>query len=209
MTYDFSHLLDGNSPVYPGKKQPVFSQSADIETHGYRETQFGFDSHLGTHIDAPSHMLADGKSLDKLPVEKFTGKAFIVGIPKNTAKIEVAHLEIHSEKITGCDFILFKTGWSQFWGSPAYYKNFPTPTPELLEWLDQFHLKGIGIDAISVDPVESTRFENHYFIFNREMIIIENLNIDVSLGNSTGWFYCLPLPYRNADGSPVRAVFTT
>lgn len=35
--------------------------------------------------------------------------------------------------------------------------------------------KGIGIDAISIDAVDTVDFDNHYVFLNQNFIIIENL----------------------------------
>jgi len=38
------------------------------------------------------------------------------------------------------------------------------------------------------------------------LIIIENLLFPKNMGGVRGDFFCFPLPYQNADGSPVRAI---
>jgi arylformamidase len=204
--FDLSHPLHDNSPVYPGKSKPEFRRVVTIATDGYRETHFSFDSHLGTHIDAPSHMLEKGKSLDQLSIESFSGDSVIIAIPDGTSHIEKPFLLKFEDELKTVDFVLFKTGWSRFWGSSKYFINFPVLTPDALNWLLSFSLKGIGFDAISADPVESTGWENHLAIFGKELIIIENLVFPGELAESRGLFCCFPIPYENADGSPVRAV---
>lgn len=204
--FDLSHPLNNNSPVYPGKDHPVFESVATLERDGYRETHFIFDSHLGTHIDAPAHMLKDGKTLDVLPVEAYTGKALIIEIPDRMHFIETDFLYQYKNEIEVADFVLFKTGWSRFWGQSCYFTGFPTLTKESVKWLLDFNLKGIGFDAISADPVESSNWENHFAIFEEGLIIIENLIFPKELNKNSGDFCCLPLPYQNADGSPVRAI---
>jgi len=203
--YDLSHKLNNQSPVYPGIQPPQFIPATQIETHGYRETHFRFHSHLGTHIDAPSHMISDGPSLDQFPVSLFCGEALIINIEnKNLIDIEIlAGLKNEVEK---SDFVLFNTGWSKFWGSPDYFGNFPVPTTAAIRYLLQFSLKGIGFDHISADSIDSKDFPNHYAILGKNMLIIENLVFPAGFSEKSGEFSCFPLPYENADGSPVRAV---
>jgi arylformamidase len=207
--FDLSHPLHDNSPVYPGKAKPEFKRAATIASDGYRETHFSFDSHLGTHIDAPSHMLEKGKSLDQLSIESFSGDSVIITIPDGTSHIEKQFLLKFEDELKTVDFVLFKTGWSRFWGSPQYFSNFPVLTAGALSWLLSFSLKGIGFDVISADPVESTGWENHLAIFGKGLIIVENLVFPDDLAAERGRFYCLPIPYENADGSPVRAMLET
>ena len=209
MIYDLSHLLHNDSPVYPGTDSPLFEQIASIEKNGYRETSFQFHSHLGTHIDAPAHMLKDGLTLDKMDVSAFHGKAIIIHVPEETSDIERIFLEPFSKMLEDAEFVLFRTGWSNFWGQQKYFEEFPVLTTKALEFLLEFNLKGIGFDTISADPVESTDYRNHYTIFKNGLIIIENLIFPDDLKINRGEFSCYPLPYEKADGSPVRAVIYT
>jgi arylformamidase len=205
--FDLSHLLNNNTTVYPGKDKPIFQPASFIEKDGYRETHLEFDSHLGTHIDAPAHMLHDGLTLDRMPVSAFSGKAVIVAVPDGMKQIDQEFLAAYAKDIEDAEFILFKTGWSKYWETPRYFEDFPTLTTEAVKWLLTFPLKGLGFDAISADPVESTDFPNHYLIFEKGLLIIENLKFPDELTVAAGEFTCFPLPYEYADGSPVRAVF--
>ncbi|HKI88699.1 MAG TPA: cyclase family protein [Draconibacterium sp.] len=205
--FDLSHKLNNQTPVFPGTVQPRFEPAATIDKDGYRETHLNFESHLGTHIDAPAHILETGATLDQMPVSAFTGKAIIVEIPKNTTYIEKSFLLLFKEELTEADFILFKTGWYNKWGSNEYFSNFPVLAEEAATWLISFKLKGIGFDAISADQVESSVLPIHHIILENGCIIIENLNFPEKLKANEGEFSCFPLPYESADGSPVRAVF--
>jgi arylformamidase len=205
--YDLSHLLNNETPVFPGMGKPRFQPAATIEKDGYRETRFEMDSHTGTHMDAPAHMLPNGKTLDQLPVNTFSGKALIISVPENTARIEKELLLPFEKQLREADFVLFKTGWSKYWKTPRYFEDFPTLTPEAAKWLLNFSLKGIGFDVISADPMDSTSYLNHFSILGKGLIIIENLRFPDELAETEGQFFCFPLAYENSDGSPVRAVF--
>ncbi|HPF50117.1 MAG TPA: cyclase family protein [Draconibacterium sp.] len=206
MIFDLSHPLNNETPVFPGTQSPVFKQTATIEQKGYRETFLRFQSHLGTHIDAPAHMLKNGYALDQMDISSFHGKALFIEIMKGILEIDKSSLEQFADELDIVEFVLFKTGWSKFWGDKKYFESFPVLTSEALEYLLTFPLKGIGFDTISADPVESTDYRNHYAIFEKGLIIIENLNFPNDLKESKGEFSCYPLPYEKADGSPVRAV---
>ena len=72
--------------------------------------------------------------------------------------------------------------------------------------LSEFSLKGIGIDAISIDSIKSTAFAVHKILLAKNILIIENLtNLD-SIGTEFFILSVLPLKSQEADGSPVRAV---
>src|SRR5690554_3717403 len=161
---DLSHQLNNDTPVFSGMKKPAFKPAATLEKEGYRETHLSFDSHTGTHIDAPAHMLKNGKTLDQFPVDRFAGKALIISVPENTKRIEKDFLVQFGGKLTKAEFVLFKTGWSNFWGTQRYFEDFPTLSADAVEWLLTFSLKGIGFDVISADPMDSTTYPNHFSI---------------------------------------------
>lgn len=209
MLYDLSHLLNNKSTVYHGTASPEFIISATIEKEGYHETFFRFHSHLGTHIDAPAHMLKHGKFLDKMDISSFCGKGLIIETNSKSQNIEKELLIPFKNTFKNTDFVLFKTGWGKFWNEKKYFEDFPVLTSEALGYLLQFQLKGIGFDTISADIVGSPDFKNHFAIFEKGLIIIENLVFPENMDETTGEFFCFPLCYENADGSPIRAVFRT
>lgn len=75
---DLTHTISSEMPVYPGTEKPVLTTACTIETAGYRETLLHMYSHTGTHMDAPAHMIARGRTLDSYGVEKFVGPGFVL-----------------------------------------------------------------------------------------------------------------------------------
>jgi arylformamidase len=204
--YDLTHIMHSEMPVYPGKGQPVIGPAASIEKDGYREMRLELDGHTGTHMDAPAHMLSNGKMLNDFPISKFTGNAVIIPVESPTSTIDVQFIQPYEKDIQNSDFVLFRTGWSKYWGTNDYLRGFPVLSEQAAKWLTTFQLKGIGLDAISVDPVKSTTFAVHHILFQSDMVIVENLVFPENLQNRLGHFHCFPLKFGEADGSPVRAV---
>jgi len=204
---DLSHLLNNNTPVYPGTEQPIFEQANTIVDNGFAETKISMYSHTGTHMDAPSHMIAGAKSLDALDPSTFYGSAVCIDCREvSNASISKEHLLPFSYIIEKVDFVVLRTGWSKKWTKTEYFKGFPTLSLSACEWLVGFKLKGIGIDTISIDKMGSYTMENHLVLLNKGLVIIENLNNLKALGTAIFTFSCFPIKYENADGSPVRAV---
>ena len=67
--------------------------------------------------------------------------------------------------------------------------------------------KGIGFDAIGLDPIADSALTRHNKLFaSCDIINIENLkNLDLC-GSELFWFGCFPLKIENCDGSPARAL---
>ena len=68
MLIDMTHTITPDIPVYPGDAVPVFSKAATITKDGCRTTGLALCSHTGTHMDAPAHLLRDGRTLAHVPV---------------------------------------------------------------------------------------------------------------------------------------------
>lgn len=203
---DLSHSINNNITVFNEAERPHISPAATIEKDGYAQLHFSMYTHNSTHIDAPCHMIKGGKALDDFLPEKFVGKAFVADV-RNAGKVITKELLAEFKpQLKACDFILLNTGWAEKWNTPVYKHDFPVLDAEAAEWLMQFNLKGIGLDTISIDPVDSVEVPVHKIVLGSEVLIIENLTNLSALSNDTFTFSCLPLKIEHADGSPVRAV---
>ncbi|MCD1293537.1 hydrolase [Methanocella sp. CWC-04] len=204
---DLTHTIHPEMPVFPGTEQPVITKTNTLEKDGFCEVIISMYSHTGTHIDAPAHILENGPTLDKLDVGHFIGSATILDLSNlETKTISVDDLKNYEGRIGRSDFIIIKTGWGKHWGDKKYFDVFPSLSVEAAEWLAKFDLKGIGIDAISIDDINSTTFSVHKTFFRKNMVVIENLtNLD-SIKKEFFTLSILPLKTKDADGSPVRAI---
>ncbi len=198
---DLTHLIKENMPVFPGTEPPVLEAANTLERDGFREKKLHMYSHTGTHMDAPAHMIKEGWTLDQVGAEAFVGPAVKADV-RGLKKIEREHLEILSG--SNADFLLLWTGWDQYWGTEDYFGDFPTLSAEAAAWLTDFPLKGIGVDAISMDPMDSQDFSIHLKLLSNDMVLIENLR-DLELLPEKFTFSAMPLKLEDADGSPVRA----
>jgi len=208
---DLTQLLNEQMLVYPDTAPPTFEVTNTVDKDGYNEHLISMLSHTGTHVDAPRHMLKDGSSLDQFPLDKFIGRVMIIDC-RGRNEISLDFLQSFESKIAEVEFVLFYTGWQDRWNTESYFANCPIPTMEAAIWLTRFNLKGVGVDAFSLDQITSAlvvneeNLPNHYILLRKEILVIENLtNLD-KLPEFGFTFQCLPLKVENADGSPVRAV---
>ncbi|WP_313019444.1 cyclase family protein [Acetoanaerobium noterae] len=204
--FDLTHMIKEQMPVYPGTEPPSLKNTNTIEVDGFAEKLFSMYSHTGTHIDAPKHMVEEGLGLDDFDISKFVGKAILIDVTEVSDNITLPDLIDYERFIENSDFVIFYTGWSKYWGSDQYFDNFPVLEHDAAKWLSNFKLKGIGIDAISIDAVDTVDFDNHYVFLNQNFIIIENLTNLSEIPEKQFTFSALPLKTFDADGSPTRAI---
>lgn len=202
---DLTHTLKSGITVYPGTQPPVIEEVCSIATDGFSERLIKMYSHTGTHLDVPAHIFAKGKTITDLDADIFCGPALKFMISRLTdISIEIFEKRLLSHGMP--EFIIFETGWDRRWGTTEYFNDFPLPSNAIFEYLSKLGLKGIGIDAISIDLLNSSDFPNHQSILSQEMIIIENLTNLNLLPDSLFDLFCFPLKIEHGDGSPVRAV---
>ena len=205
-TIDLTHPLREGMPVYPGTEPPLFDVGCTVAEHGFAEKKITLFSHTGTHIDAPSHLLAEGKSLDLLPLSQFHGSACVVPVAGRNKIIDREDLEPFAGQLETSDYVLLHSGWDRHWGEDAYFSGFPILSPDAADRLVRCNLKGIGLDCISVDAVDSRALPIHRILLGAGLVIIENLTNLAALPSADFDFCCFPLAIEDADGSPVRAV---
>jgi len=203
---DLTHLMEPAMPVFPGTEKPVFEYPVSISEDGFLETKFHMYSHTGTHMDAPAHLIEGKSYLNDMDISSFCGEAVIIVVEEGQHLITLDYIKEHEIDIAEADFVILKTGWSNKWGAESYFEDFPVLDVKATEWLVTQNIKGIGLDTISIDPVNSNKMPNHMVVLGENKIIIENLtNLD-QIDSKRCKLFCFPLKFVNSDGSPIRAV---
>lgn len=201
---DLTHTITEDMSLFPGTPMPTLKEISTIEKDGFAEHQLTITSHTGTHIDAPAHVIDGGKTLDNLPIDAFVGTGFCLSIGNNESISTKQISALHSELQT-IDFLLIHTGWSEKWNTVEYQQNSPVFSLDAAKMLTQYNLKGIGIDTLSPDPVDSVEIPVHKILLGKKILIIENLtNLNLLTGHQF-LFHAMPLKTIHADGAPVRA----
>ena len=205
---DLTHTITNNMTVFPGGLQPDNKVISTVDKDGWMETRLHMDSHNGTHMDAPAHVREDGITLDKFGADKFVGKAIVVDCSDLSEgdTIDISYINKYKGVIEDAEFVLFKTGWDKYWDTEKYYGKFPVISEEVADYLISSNKKGIGLDVISIEAIESEDLPMHHKVLKNNLVIIENLcNLD-QIGSDLFTFCSLPLKFINSDGASVRAV---
>lgn len=126
---DLTHTIREDMPVYPGTEPPRLTTACTVSQCGYRETLLHMYSHTGTHMDAPAHMMDGAPTLDSFGPDRFVGRGYVLDC-RGLARIPLDLLLQHEAALRDADFLLFCTGWDQYWGTDAYYEGFPCLTEE-------------------------------------------------------------------------------
>lgn len=210
---DLTHIIKEDMPVFPGTEKPILKEVSIFAGVEFREKQLNMFSHTGTHMDAPYHMKADGKTLDQINVERFVGKVTVIDLSKVVPdynekmayEIPVEFLQNVESDLKQSEFLLIKTDWDKKWGKDEYFENFPALSKEAAEYLVTTGVKGFGVDTISVDLIETKTYQVHDCLLGNEFILFENL-CDLGKVTTGDTLIVLPLKVDHSDGSPIRAI---
>jgi len=203
---DLTLPLYADVPVKPGDPRVVIDELRDIATEGYRLTHLSIGTHTGTHIDAPSHIIKAGDTLNSISFDVLVGPCCLVNVAGEPgSSVVLEDLIIHEEAIRSAGRVVLKSGWAKRWGTPEYYRNSPSITMEVARWLagKDVHVKLIGIDM----PTPSVKQETdiHKVFLKAGIPIVECLNLE-NLIQSYFEIVVAPLPLRNREGAPCRVI---
>lgn len=212
-THDLSQPLDAEGTTYPGDPAVSVTPHATHERDGYRVSELAMGSHGGTHVDAPSHLLPEGRDLDEFELSTFAFDAVRIDCTDAGAREPIGRDAVAAAP-TDADLLVVRTGWSEHWGTDRYLDH-PYLSPDAAAWLAEreFH---VGVDAPNVDPTprqastadrtdEPEGFPAHRALLGNDRVLVENL---ANLGAPPDRFElcAYPLPIPDADGAPARAV---
>jgi arylformamidase len=200
--YDVSVPLAAGMTTYPGDPPFAIETAQRFGDSPYELSLVSLSTHTGTHVDAPSHFVPGGASVDQLPLEILLGKARVVELLERD-KIDRADLE--ALDLRDDLRVLLKTRMSGQLLKPGYHQDHVYLSEDAALYLAQAGIKLVGIDYLSVDRFGSTDFPAHRALLGAGVIVIEGLDLsEVDPGEYE--MACLPLRVAGADGAPARVV---
>lgn len=205
MIYDVTVPITNTMPVWPGDpavQLMLKSHSSRDGSHTVKLTAIEMGSHTGTHLDAPIHMVAGGRSLSDIPLSQLVGEASVVEI-ENVRSIGRVQLEALDWR--GVERVLFKTENSKHWQGGQFYEEFVYLEPDGAEFLVERGIRLVGIDYLSIDKYKSEKHPAHFVLLTKNVVVLEGLDLSrVKPGRYR--MAALPLNLKDADGAPARVV---
>ena len=207
-------VIDLTLPIqgdYPYRRI-AFETISTVEERGAAVTRVTFDTHWGTHVDAPAHSIAGARTVDRLDLARCCGPARCLDLTARGqpgAQIDVADLAPFAELAMPGARLLLRTDWSQWHGQAAYHRDYPVLTAAAAAWLAERRPALLGVDVPSVGPVYGDWQQVlavHRALLGVEIVIVECLTNLAALPAGAFTFVAAPLPFAGSDGSPVRAL---
>lgn len=228
---DLSHAYDEHTIYWPTSERfrlEKVSEGVTAAGYYYAANNLFTAEHGGTHIDAPIHFAAGRPTVDQIPLTRCFGPAVLVDVVQQSD--DNADYQITSDDLLRWEseygpippdaIVLIRTGFSRRWPDAARYLgtsergdsavaklHFPGVHPDAARWLvANRSIKAIGIDTASIDYGQSTLFESHRALFEREIPAFENLTALYRLPPRGAYIVALPMKIVGGSGGPLRAV---
>jgi len=228
---DLSHDYSDQTVYWPTADPFTLEKVADGVTpqgYYYAANNFATSEHGGTHLDAPVHFAKGHWSVEQIPLDRLTGEAVVVDVTPassshpdyRVATSDFTAWESANGPIGPGAIVLIRTGYSKFWPDAAKYLgtaergeaavaklHFPGLHPDAAKWLAETrNVKAVGIDTASIDYGQSTLYESHRILYERDIPAFENLtNLD-QLPARGAIVIALPMKIKGGSGAPLRAI---
>lgn len=193
----------------PGHPCPQMEPLTTLERDGIRNTLATFSIHTGTHIDAPSHIVEDGATIDEIPIERFRRPGVRLDLREMATpgdEITLEHLEaagFEPSEVEGTILIL-ASGWAdQTWQSESLYAKNPYLAEDASEALAEAAPSALGLD-FAVDDTKP--WPNHQILLGADVLLIENLMRLAELPRDGFEITAYPLKLVGENGGPTRVV---
>jgi kynurenine formamidase len=228
---DLSHTYDEQTIYWPTAEGFRLRKDAEGVTPGgyyYAANSLFTSEHGGTHLDAPIHFAEGRQTVDEIPLDRLIGPALVIDVSAQSDRnadyqvttADIERFEREHGVIPDEAIVLLRTGFSRRWPDAAKYLgtatrgedgakqlHFPGLHPDAAKWLVANRKIGaIGIDTASIDYGQSSLFESHRILYERDVPAFENLTALERLPVTGAHVIALPMKIGGGSGAPLRAV---
>ena len=202
-TIDLTIPIADAMPAFPDEPTARFSPFSSIADGGIEMWDVALFSQLGTHVDAPSHFLPGGRTVERLDLDACMGAAVVVDVPAGVQRVGTDLVLPHETRIREAGRVIIRTGWDQHLNTDQYWTSSPELTVELARTLASWDVRFLGLDVPT--PSFSDLHEVHEILLGQGMVIAECL-VNLTVLHADVLLICLPLPLVGLDGAPARVV---
>ena len=190
--YDISQELFG-CVVFPGDPVPektAISRMSDGAL--YNLTSLSMCAHNGTHVDAPFHFIADGKTVDQLCLHALIGTAFVVA---HEGDISAADANAILRRAKAADAMAAKR---------ILIKGKAVVTLQAAQVFADTGVLLVGNESQTVGP-EDGPMAVHQLLLGKEVVLLEGIRL-AEVPEGVYLLNAAPINLGGCDGAPCRAV---
>ena len=202
--WDVTVTIDSTVPTYlgdPSFKRRVVQAIADGKPADV--SLMTLSAHVGTHVDAPSHLIPGGKTVDDLDLTVMVGLARVVEFDAQGA-ITAEFLE-GIDSLATDERILFKTRNSSLWEKRVFAEDYVGLRVDAADWLIANGVRLVGIDYLSIDAHGDANLPVHRAFLTNDVVVVESLDLS-QVPEGHYQLVCLPMKVGGSEGAPARVI---
>src|SRR3984893_213190 len=205
---DISVPIRDAMAVYRGNPPVRIRPAMTLRKDGVNLSELCLGSHTGTHVDAPSHFMKDGKGIDRVDLDRFIGRAWVAVCRRVTlcnGAVDLAEPRIPRASRR----LLLRTSNSRWWHpARAFRTDFVYLAPDGADWLVERGVQLVGIDYLSIEGYGVPGAPTHKRLLGARIPILEGLDLfNVRPGR---WqMAAFPLRIQDGDAGLTRAILWT
>lgn len=219
MLVSLSYPLSERTPFYSGLPAPSLEQIFDLaKGHDCNSFYFKTSNHAGTHVDAPRHFNASGRTIcDYEPNELVFHRCVIADLPLRDGElITASHIEGLALHDTACDLLLLRTGSSEKRVDPRRYVDHGpgfsgAGAAALMARLPQ--LRALAVDFVSIASMHHMEegCEAHRVFLgcrpdqSRSVLLIEDVRLPADL-QAPDRVILAPWLFEGLDSAPCNVL---
>ena len=176
--------------VYPGDPAPVRSILSSIENGEVCNlTAISMCAHNGTHVDAPFHFVQNGKTIDRISLDRFVGPCWV---------------SRHDGLVTGKDAAaILGKAHNENADKRILIAGKATVTEEAAKVFSDHGVWLVGNESQTVGPEDAPK-RVHEILLGSGAVLLEGIVLaDVAEGQYI--LHAAPLNLGGSDGAPCRA----
>src|ERR687895_1220001 len=110
---DLSRIIYDGMPKIPALPDVHVQKFLSLDKgHPLNVTELALPCHAGTHVDAPNHIVPNGKSIEQLPLDAFVGPGAVIAVNKKGGEeVTAKDLEESGVAVNRGDIFMLWTGW--------------------------------------------------------------------------------------------------
>jgi kynurenine formamidase len=205
---DLTHPVRESMPVLPGDPPPEIRDALTLQRDGCSVQSIRFSNHLGTHMDAPSHFVPDGASIERIPPQVLVGPAAVLDFTDKGRGACICMEELQSRMPASPlpERLLLKTGWDAHFETGGYFDGFPVLTRRGAQYLASLDIGLLGMDTPSPSPFDDPGQAIHRVLLGSGLVLLESAANLTALPAVRFELIALPLALAGCSGSPCRAL---
>jgi arylformamidase len=158
---------------------------------------------VGTYLDSPFHFNPAGATIDRLDLSQLVLPGLRIDCGGLQPRQALGPELIAGQAVAG-KAVLLHTGWSGYWGQPAYFEH-PFISAGLALALRDGGARLVGCDFLAADDPNDPQRPAHVALLNGNVLIVENLTNLGQLPDAPFVFHAAPARVVGAAAFPVRA----